>query len=74
MIESSDDRYRLTIPMSDAIRFAIGLSDLNYAQPADELRQLVGLLAVDMLEYSEQWRAAGLLRECMRDKWPDLFE
>ncbi len=74
MIESTDDRYRLTIPMSDAIRFAIGMSDLNYDQPCDELRQLVGLLAMDMLEYSEQWRAAGLLRECMRSKWPDLFD
>lgn len=74
MIESSDERYRLTIPMSDAIRFAIGMSDLNYAEPSDELRQLVGLLAIDMLEYAEQWRAAGLLRECMRSKWPDLFE
>ena len=74
MIESSDDRYRLTIPMSDAIRFAIGISDLSYKEPADELRQLVGLLAMDMLEYSESWRAAGLLRECMRNKWPDLFE
>ena len=74
MIESRDDRYRLTIPMSDAIRFAIGMSDLTYPEPADELRQLVGLLAMDMLEYSEEWRAAGLLRECMRHKWPDLFE
>ena len=74
MIESTDDRYRLTIPISDAVRFAIGLSDLNYSEPCDELRQLVGLLAMDMLEYSEDWRAAGLLRECLRGKWPDLFE
>ena len=73
MIDSEGDRYRLTIPMVDAIQFAIGASDLSYREPADELRQLVGLLALDMLEYSEQWRAAGLFRNCLQEKWPDLL-
>jgi hypothetical protein len=74
MIDFTEDRYRLTIPLSDAIRFALGISDLNYAEPSDELRQLVGLLALDLLEYSEQWRTAGALRKCMQAKWPSLFE
>ncbi len=74
MIESSDERVRLTIPLAEAVRFAIGASDLHYREPNDELRQLVGLLALDMLEYSEQWRMAGLLRASMEATWPDLFE
>ena len=74
MIDFTEDRYRLTIPLSDAIRFALGISDLSYAEPSDELRQLVGLLALDLLEYSEQWRTAGALRICMQRKWPRLFE
>jgi hypothetical protein len=74
MINFDEDRYRLTIPMPDAIRFVLGLSDLSYAEPSDELRQLVGLLALDLLEYSEQWRTAGVLRNCMQANWPELFE
>ena len=74
MIDFKEDRYRLTIPLSDAIPFALGVSDLNYSEPSDELRQLVGLLALDLLEYSEQWRVAGILRNCMSAEWPRLFE
>jgi hypothetical protein len=74
MIDFKEDRYRLTIPLSDAIRFALGNSNLSYAEPSDELRQLVGLLAIDLLEYSEQSRIAGMLRNSMQAKWPHLFE
>ena len=74
MIDSSDERFRLTIPLAEAVRFAIGASDLDYIEPSDELRQLVGLLALDTLEYSEQWRAAGLLRASMQATWPGLFD
>jgi hypothetical protein len=74
MIDFTEDRFRLTIPLSDAIRFALGISDLSYADPSEELRQLVGLLALDLLEYSEQWRAAGVLRDCLQDIWPRLFK
>ena len=74
MIDFEEDRYRLTIPLADAIRFVLGVSDLGYDEPSDELRQLVGLLALDLLEYSEQWRTAGALRNCMQAKWPGLFE
>ena len=74
MIDFKEDRYRLTIPLADAIRFVLGVSDLGYDEPSDELRQLVGLLALDLLEYSEQWRTASTLRNCMQAKWPNLFE
>ena len=73
MIELNEERYRLSIPLSEAIPFAIGDSDLGYAEPSDELRQLIGLLVVDTLEYSEQWRAAALVRGCLQEKWPDLL-
>ena len=74
MIDFQEDRYRLAMPLPDAIRFVLGVSDLSYAQATDELRQLVGLLAIDLLEYSEQWRTAGALRQAMQAKWPELFE
>jgi hypothetical protein len=74
MIDFKEERYRLTIPLPDAIFFVLGISDLGYAEPCDELRQLVGLLAIDLLEYSEQWRTAATLRTSMQAKWPDLFK
>ena len=73
MVEASDERFRLTIPLQEAIPFALGSTDLGYVEPRDELRQLVGLLVIDALEYSEQWRAAALLRGCLADRWPDLL-
>ena len=72
MIEAEDERFRLTIPLTEALPFAMGESDLGYANPSDELRQLIGLLVIDALEYSEQWRVAALLRDCLQEKWPDL--
>jgi hypothetical protein len=74
MIDYREDRYRLTIPLAEAVPFALGISDLSYAEPSDELRQLVGLLALDLLEYSEQWRKAAALRDCMHSKWPHLLD
>lgn len=73
MIEANEERYRLTIPLSDAIPFVLGESDLDYIDPTDELRQLIGLLVIDTLEYSEQWRAATLLRGYLTERWPDLL-
>src|SRR4030088_338047 len=68
-----EDRYRLTIPVEEALKFALGSSDLDYAAPSDELRRVMGALAVDSLEYSEQWRAASIARSRLREKWPDDF-
>ena len=73
MIQADNERYRLTIPLSEAIPFATGESDLGYPNPSDGLRQVVGLLVVDALEYSEQWRESALLRARLQEQWPDLL-
>lgn len=52
----------------------MGWSDLSYEEPDDAMRRIIGLLALDRLEYSEQWRVAALLRACLREKWPGFFE
>ena len=66
-------RFRLAIPLWDAFAFAMGWSDLDYPAPNDRMRQVIGLLVVDSLEYSEQWRASARARECLEEKWPDVF-
>jgi hypothetical protein len=66
-------RFRLTIPVRDAFSFAMGWSDLGYESPSDPMRQVVGLLVVDCLEYSEQWRLSAQARACLNEKWPDCF-
>ena len=72
MIESDQERFRLKISLQQAISFAMGWSDLDYDEPSDQLRQLIGLLAIDSLEYSEEWRSATLLRSYLAEKWPEL--
>ena len=66
-------RFRLAIPLQDAFAFAMGWSDLGYAAANDPIRQVMGLLVVDSLEYSEQWRASARARQCLEEKWPGLF-
>lgn len=66
-------RYRLTIPLLDAFSFAMGWTDLGYKSAEDPMRQVMGMLVVDSLEYSEQWRASALARECLADRWPGCF-
>ena len=73
MIATNDDRLTLTIPIRDALEFALGLSDLGYTDPPDGMRHVVGTLALDALEYSEQWRLAALARDGLSEKWPDCF-
>ena len=73
MIEANNERFRLTIPLSEAIPFAMGASDLSYPNATDELRQLVGLLVIDTLEYSEEWRSAAIVRTCLQDRWPGFL-
>jgi hypothetical protein len=67
------ERYRLKIPVDEALAFALGSSDLDYTEPSDELRRVMGALALDSLEYTEQWRAASAARNRLREKWPDDF-
>lgn len=66
-------RFRLTIPLGDAFAFAMGWSDLGYESPSDAMRQVIGLLVVDGLEYSEQWRISAQARACLAGRWPDCF-
>jgi hypothetical protein len=67
------DRFRLTIPLNDAFLFAMGWSDLDYGAASEPMRQVMGLLVVDSLEYAEEWRASTRARACLQEKWPELF-
>jgi hypothetical protein len=63
---------RLAVSIEEAMLFALGLTDLDLDEPSDHARQLIGLIAVDHLEYSEQWRLSGIVRTALKQKWPDL--
>jgi hypothetical protein len=69
-----ETRFRLSIPMADAFSFAMGVTDLNYAAPTDEMRQVIGLIVIDNLEYAEQWRVAAEARACLAVRWPRCFK
>ena len=69
MLNHEGERVRLNMPLDDAVSFAMGWSDLGYTAPDIGLRQIVGLLAIDALEYSEQWRTATMLRVCLEHRW-----
>ena len=71
MSTGEEERVRLAIPLLDAVAFAMGWSNLSYEEPDDGLRQVMGLLAIDALEYSEHWRAAAQLRESLHHRWPE---
>ena len=62
----------LAVPIEEAVLFALGLTDLDLDEPSDHARQLIGLIAVDHLEYSEQWRLSGIIRTVLKEKWPEL--
>jgi len=66
-------RFRLAIPLRDAFAFAMGWSDLGYASASDSMRHIMGVLVVDTLEYSEQWRTSAKVRACLMKKWPGCF-
>jgi hypothetical protein len=73
MMEFENDRFRLSIPVGDALAFAMGWSDLGYTSPSDGMRRVVGALAIDALEHEEQWREAALARNCLVQRWPGAF-
>jgi hypothetical protein len=62
----------LAVPIEEAVLFALGLTDLDLDEPSDHARQLIGLIAVDHLEYSEHWRLSGIIRTALKEKWPEL--
>jgi len=70
-IAQDEERFRLRIPIWEAMAFSLGWSDLGSAAPTDTER-LIGLLAVDTLQYGEEWRIAARLQACLVAKWPAL--
>ena len=72
MIEQ-EARFRLTIPIADAFAFAMGEADLHYDEATDAMRQVIGLLVIDNLEYAEQWRVSVEVRACLAARWPECF-
>lgn len=73
-MQDQETRFRLTIPITDAFSFAMGASDLTYDKPTDEMRQVMGLLVVDNLEYAEHWRLSAEVRACLAARWPECFK
>jgi hypothetical protein len=71
--EEDGERFQLAIPVSDAFAFAMGWSDLDYIDPPDASRRVMGAFAVDALQYSEQWRTAALALACLEERWPGFF-
>ena len=45
MISTEEEFVRLTIPLDDAVAFAMGWSNLGYSEPSDGMRRVVGVLA-----------------------------
>jgi hypothetical protein len=72
-MQHQETRFRLTIPVEEAFAFAIGESNLNYAEPTDEMRQVMGLMVIDNLEYAEFWRVSAEVRACLAERWPEVF-
>jgi hypothetical protein len=72
-MHDQEARFRLSIPIEDAFAFAMGESDLNYSHVTDEMRQVIGFLVIDTLEYGEQWRVAAEARACLAARWPECF-
>lgn len=72
-MQHQETRFRLTIPIEEAFAFALGESDLNYTEPMDEMRQVIGLLIIDKLEYAEHWRVAAEVRACLAARWPECL-
>ena len=73
VMQYQETRFRLTIPIEEAFAFAMGESDLRYAEVSDEMRQVIGLLVIDKLEYAEQWRVSAEVRACLAARWPECF-
>ena len=72
-MELDPTRFRLAIPLEEAFAFSMGWSDLNYSSANDRIRQLMGFLVLDSLEYSEQWRASAEVKRSLAERWPEMF-
>ena len=69
---TAPDQLSLDVPIEEAVLFALGLTDLDLNEPTDHVRQLIGLIAIDQLEYFEQWRDSAIVRKALKEKWPEL--
>ena len=69
-MHDQDIRYRLTIPLEDAFRFAMDESDLGYRKATTMMRHVVGVLVIDALQYAEHWRIAAEARALLAHRWP----
>ena len=62
-----------SITLGDALDFAMGLTELGYREPCDDIRRIMGAIVLDTLQYGEYWRLAELTRLSLADKWPGFF-
>jgi hypothetical protein len=69
--EEEEDEFRLTIPIEDAFSFSMGEYELGPNETSDSMRQLVGILIIDALEYAESWRLAAEAKTLLAVRWPD---
>jgi hypothetical protein len=69
--EEEEQQFRLTIPLEDAFAFSMGEFRFASTETSDAMRQLVGILIVDALQYGEHWRVAAEARASLAERWPD---
>lgn len=70
-MRDSGEKFRLTIPIEDAFGFSIGEFNMGYDEPTDGMRQLVGAMVLDALQYAEHWRVAAEARAVLAERWPN---
>jgi hypothetical protein len=70
-MQDYEERFRLTIPIEDAFAFSMGEFQLGPSRTSDAMRQLVGVLVIDALQYDEHWRVAAEARAFLAERWPD---
>ena len=69
--DEEEVEFRITIPIEDAFAFSMGEFHFGASEPSDAMRQLVGVLIVDALQYGEHWRVAAEVRASLAERWPD---
>ena len=68
MVTVEGEFVRLAVPIHEAVAFAVGWSDGGFAEPSPAMRRIIGELAIDSLEYAEEWRLAAMVRECLNEQ------
>lgn len=68
MVIIEGEIVRLTAPVHEAVAFAMGWSDCGFVEPTPAMRRIIGELAIDSLEYAEEWRLAAMLRDCLAEQ------